>query len=68
MPKMAARLRARLTTTLKRLKGDLVEEVPKDLAQCEFGCKKHQCLFEEWSCCERRLAFMELSKNAQDRK
>jgi len=40
------------------LTGQLVSEVPLDIALCEYGCRKSQCLQEEWEHCERRLAFI----------
>jgi len=36
----------------------LASEVPLDIALCEHGCRKFQCLQEEWQHCERRLAFI----------
>ena len=33
----------------------LVEEVPDDLALCEFGCRKPECRMGEWANCARRL-------------
>jgi len=38
------------------LTGQLASEVPLDIALCEHGCRKSQCLQEEWEHCERRLA------------
>jgi hypothetical protein len=40
------------------LTGQLVSEVPLDIALCEYGCRKRQCLQEDWEHCERRLAFI----------
>ncbi len=41
------------------LEHQLVEEVPDDVALCEFGCRKDQCLMGEWAHCERRLRDLE---------
>jgi hypothetical protein len=38
------------------LKHQWVMEVPEDLALCEFDCRRQQCLFEEWACCQRRMS------------
>jgi hypothetical protein len=38
--------------------GQLASEVPLDIALCEHGCRKSQCLQAEWERCERRLAFI----------
>ena len=35
--------------------GELIHDVPEDLALCEFDCRKPQCTYSEWSSCERRL-------------
>ena len=52
----------RRTSALARFKhwltGQLASEVPLDIALCEHGCRKSQCLQEEWEHCERRLAFI----------
>jgi hypothetical protein len=37
------------------LKGQIVQEVPEDVALCEFDCRKGQCRMGEWESCERRL-------------
>jgi hypothetical protein len=42
--------------------GQLASEVPLDIALCEYGCRKSQCLQEEWEHCEHRLSFI---KNMQ---
>lgn len=48
----------------------IVGEVPKESALCEFDCRKGQCEMGEWACCERRLrqANAELWPSAQDPK
>jgi len=42
--------------------GQLVQDVPEDLAVCEFDCRKLQCTMGEWETCERRLERVELQK------
>jgi len=38
------------------VKGQIVGEVPQDIAMCEFDCRKGQCMQDEWETCERRLS------------
>lgn len=39
-----------------RLKKEVVDSVPDDIALCEYDCRKEQCLYQEWATCERRLS------------
>lgn len=39
----------------KRVEGQTVGEVPRDIALCEFDCRKPQCREGEWENCIRRL-------------
>jgi hypothetical protein len=32
----------------------IVDDVPEDVAICEFDCRKGQCMQDEWAVCERR--------------
>ncbi len=34
----------------------VIQEVPGDIALCEFDCRKQQCTIEEWTTCERRIS------------
>jgi hypothetical protein len=36
------------------LKHQVVQDVPQDMAVCEFDCRKTQCENDEWATCERR--------------
>lgn len=45
----------RLTRLWQWAKGQLVQDVPGDIAVCEFDCRKLQCTMGEWETCERRL-------------
>jgi hypothetical protein len=45
-----------LTRLWQWLKGQWIREVPKDLALCEFECRKAQCFEGEWDTCQRRLS------------
>ena len=36
-------------------KGQIVSDVPEDIALCEFDCRKPQCTQGEWETCSRRL-------------
>lgn len=40
---------------LQQVKRKAIEEVPDDIALCEFDCRKTQCRYDEWATCERRL-------------
>lgn len=33
----------------------IVQDVPKEIALCEFGCRKEQCAVGEWETCDQRL-------------
>ena len=33
----------------------LVQDVPEELAVCEFECRKLECTQGEWEVCDRRL-------------
>ena len=35
--------------------GQIIQTVPKDIAVCEFECRKNECTFENWETCENRL-------------
>jgi hypothetical protein len=35
-------------------KGQIVQEVPEDIAHCAFECQKEKCTVAEWENCERR--------------
>lgn len=37
------------------LRGEVVEDVPPELAACEFHCRVHECLHDHWETCENRL-------------
>jgi curli biogenesis system outer membrane secretion channel CsgG len=45
-----------LRRSWQQFKEHLSEEVPEDIAVCEFDCRKSQCLYGEWESCERRLS------------
>jgi hypothetical protein len=55
----------------QRLKNLVIEDVPEDLAICEFDCPKNQCTYGEWATCQRRiqltaLCHPELAESGQD--
>jgi hypothetical protein len=37
------------------LRDEMVEDVPEDIAICEYDCRKRQCVMGEWEVCDRRL-------------
>jgi hypothetical protein len=40
---------------MRWLKQQVVQDVPAELAVCEFDCRKVQCTRDEWATCERRI-------------
>jgi curli biogenesis system outer membrane secretion channel CsgG len=36
------------------VKRNIVDDVPEDIAVCEFDCRKGQCMMGEWAACNRR--------------
>jgi hypothetical protein len=50
------------------LTDQLASEVPSDIALCEHGCRKPQCLQQDWERCERRLAFIKRMQAAPSEK
>lgn len=41
----------------ERIKAEMVQEVPDEIAFCEFECPKEQCTGEECQACPMRLAW-----------
>lgn len=41
----------------------LIQEVPEDLAVCEFICAEPQCKVGDWENCELRKAYQELERH-----
>lgn len=33
----------------------LIQDVPSELAACEFDCRETECSMERWISCERRM-------------
>jgi hypothetical protein len=40
----------------QRIKNQIVQDVPAEIALCEFDCRKQQCTEREWQTCPRRIA------------
>jgi hypothetical protein len=58
-----------LVFPLNRLKPwfvEQVQDVPEDIAVCEFDCRKPVCLVSEWETCERRLRDLEEERQFRD--
>ncbi len=49
------------------IKDQIVRDVPKDIAPCEFDCRKEQCTMGEWETCERRLDSVQKSRHMSAR-
>jgi hypothetical protein len=47
---------ARLAKFAAWLKKDWIADVPPELAVCEFECRRNECLYEDWVCCQRRTS------------
>jgi hypothetical protein len=41
----------------QRIKNEIVQDVPEEIALCEFDCNKAECTHEQWLACPRRLAY-----------
>ena len=39
------------------IKNQIVQDVPEEVALCEFECHKQQCTEREWQTCARRIAW-----------
>jgi hypothetical protein len=39
----------------QRIKGEVVQTVPEEIAVCEFDCRKLSCSVEQWRTCKRRV-------------
>jgi hypothetical protein len=40
------------------IKRRLIQDVPEEIAACEFECRRTECQQGEWETCERRLRGM----------
>ena len=40
----------------------LIQDVPDNIARCEFDCRKLECGQHEWKACEKRLCYNEKAK------
>ncbi len=49
-PGFLARLRSVFTTPIV-----VVQDVPPEVAACEFNCRATECVHGEWKTCDRRL-------------
>jgi hypothetical protein len=49
------------------IKDQIVRDVPKDIALCEFDCRKEQCTMGEWEMCESRLDSVQKSRHMSAR-
>jgi hypothetical protein len=44
-----------VSTLFNRWKNFVGQDVPDDLAVCEFDCHRSQCTWGEWASCDRRI-------------
>ena len=45
------------------IKSRLIQDVPEDIAACEFECRKMECRQGDWETCEKRLRGMRGDKS-----
>jgi len=46
------------------IKAQIVQDVPPEIALCEFDCSRAQCTQAEWATCPRRLQSLARSEGA----
>jgi hypothetical protein len=51
MPQLGSSLRG----FFQWVRNQIIQDVPEDIAICEFDCRAGQCTPGEWELCERRL-------------
>ena len=51
MPQLSSSLRG----FFQLVRNQFIQDVPEDIALCEFDCRAAQCTQGEWESCERRL-------------
>ena len=53
-------MRSRVFSSLREfhhwLMGQIIAEVPTEVALCEFDCRRNQCSRSEWLSCGRRIS------------
>jgi hypothetical protein len=55
---------ARIHKVRQWLKAQLIQDVPEDIAACEFECRKIECRQGDWETCENRLRGMRRNKGS----
>lgn len=56
-----------LKHTLKKLKNEIIQDVPNELAECLL-CGKTECHNDEWIKCENRIAHMKCLEKSEESK
>jgi hypothetical protein len=51
MPHLSSSLRG----FFQLVQNQIIQDVPEDIAICEFDCRTGQCTQSQWESCERRL-------------
>lgn len=49
----------------QRIKDRIVQDVPIEIASCEYDCRRHECLMNEWDSCPNRKWYVELHRGAK---
>ncbi len=52
----------RLWRALGWVENKLSQDVPDNIARCEFDCRKLECRQNEWETCKKRLRYNEQAK------
>lgn len=52
-------IEAPLKRAAQWLAGQIIQDVPDEVARCEFDCRKLVCAQGEWESCSRRLKAVE---------
>jgi hypothetical protein len=55
MPEGRSNTESRFIRLWQWVKRQVVQDVPEDIALCEFACRKGQCGMDEWETCDRRI-------------
>ncbi len=40
----------------QKIRGEIVQTVPEEIALCEFDCRETSCSAERWRKCQRRIS------------
>lgn len=58
--------KGRVRRVVEWFKARWVQDVPEEVAPCEFECRKTECRHGDWETCERRLRAMRVDKDGAE--